>query len=55
MQLTANKNAGLRYGHFQRIGHCLFALLSGLVGGTIAVWFWGKKREAGIDRQGADG
>ncbi len=43
-QLTASKNAGLRYDHFQRIGHTLFALLAGLLGGSVAVWFW-RRRE----------
>jgi hypothetical protein len=28
---------------FLRIGHSLFALLAGLVGGTVAVWFWGRR------------
>jgi hypothetical protein len=48
-QLNANRNAGLRYDHFQRIGHALFVLLAGLVGGTVALWFWERRtrREAG--------
>jgi hypothetical protein len=48
-ELAANQNAGLRYDHFQRIGHALFALLAGLVGGTVALWFWERRRrgEAG--------
>ncbi|MGP0068726.1 MAG: hypothetical protein ACLQGP_34635 [Isosphaeraceae bacterium] len=41
--LTASRNAGLRYDHFQRVGHCLCILLSGLVGGTVAVWFRGRR------------
>ena len=28
---------------FQRIGHSLFALLAGLVGGTIAAWFYARR------------
>jgi hypothetical protein len=28
---------------FQRVGHSLFALLAGLVGGMIAMWFWGRR------------
>jgi hypothetical protein len=32
---------------FQRIGHCLFALLAGLLGGTVAAWFW-RQRERGL-------
>ena len=46
-QLNANRTAGLRDDPFQRIGHALFALLAGLVGGTIGVWFWGR-RERGL-------
>ncbi len=48
-QLTANKNAGLRYDDFQRIGHCLFALLAGLVGGTVATWFYARRESGGSD------
>src|SRR5262249_41794575 len=29
---------------FLLVGHCLFTLLAGLVGGTVAVWFW-RRRE----------
>ncbi len=32
---------------FQRIGHSLFALLTGLVGGTVTIWFWGRRGEGG--------
>jgi hypothetical protein len=28
---------------FQRVGHCLFALLAGLAGGTIAGWFYARR------------
>jgi MFS family permease len=45
-QLTANKNAGIRYGPFQRVGHSLFALLAGLIGGTVAVWFYARRERA---------
>jgi len=31
---------------FQRVGHSLFAILAGLIGGTIAVWFY-RRREPG--------
>ena len=31
------------YEHFQRVGHSLFALLAGLVGGTIAVRFYARR------------
>jgi hypothetical protein len=30
---------------FRRVGHSLFALLAGLLGGTFAVWFYGKRQE----------
>jgi hypothetical protein len=42
-QLTANKNAALRYDPFQRVGHCLLALLAGLVGATVALWFHARR------------
>jgi hypothetical protein len=29
---------------FQRVGHSLFALLAGLVGGTVALWFWERRK-----------
>jgi hypothetical protein len=28
---------------FERVGHSLFALLAGLVGGTLAVWFYARR------------
>jgi hypothetical protein len=31
---------------FQRVGHALFALLAGLVGGAVAAWFY-RRRECG--------
>jgi hypothetical protein len=31
---------------FLRVGQCLFALLAGLLGATVATWFW-KRRESG--------
>jgi hypothetical protein len=31
---------------FLRVGHCLFALLAGLLDATVASWFW-KRRESG--------
>jgi hypothetical protein len=45
-QLTANKNAGPRYEHFHGVGHSLFTLLAGLVGGTVAVWFWERRKRS---------
>jgi hypothetical protein len=32
---------------FLRIGHSLFALLIGMVGGTVAAWFWGRRERPG--------
>jgi hypothetical protein len=31
---------------FIRVGHALFALLAGLVGGTVAVWFYARRDRA---------
>jgi hypothetical protein len=31
------------YDHFQRVGHSLFAILAGLVGGTVATWFYTRR------------
>ena len=32
--------------NFQRVGHALFALLAGLVGGAVAVWFYARRERA---------
>ena len=42
VQLAARLD-GARAGHFQRVGHSLFALLAGLVGGTGGLWFYGRR------------
>ena len=34
--------------HFQRVGHALFALLSGLLGGTAAAWFYARRERAEV-------
>jgi hypothetical protein len=34
---------------FSTVGHCLFALVAGLVGGTLAVWFRGRREGSGND------
>jgi hypothetical protein len=34
-------------GTFQRIGHCLFALAAGLLGGVLGVWFWRRRELSG--------
>ena len=31
------------YEHFQSVGHSLFALLAGLLGGAVAVWFCARQ------------
>jgi hypothetical protein len=31
---------------FSRVGHSLFALLSGLLGGTVAAWFYTRREQA---------
>ena len=36
---------------FLKVGHCLFSLLAGLLGGTVALWFWAR-RERGGERVG---
>ena len=33
----------MNHDEFLRIGHSLFVLLAGLVGGTVAVGFWGRR------------
>ncbi len=48
-QLTASKYAGLRYDEFQRVGHCLFAQMSGLLGGMVATWFLARRERGGSD------
>jgi hypothetical protein len=40
------------FDHFRRVGHSLFTLLAGLLGGTIAVWFYMRRERA---RSGATG
>jgi hypothetical protein len=34
---------------FQRVGHALFALLAGLIGGSVAVWFYARREREAID------
>jgi hypothetical protein len=33
---------------FERVGHCLFALLAGLVGGAFATWFHARRKLAEV-------
>ncbi len=42
-QLTRNRNVTRRFDHFQSIGHSLFVLVSGLMGGTVAAWFYARR------------
>ena len=44
--------ASLMDDQFQRVGHSLFTLLAGLLGGTVAVWFYMRRERA---RSGATG
>lgn len=46
VELTANRNAGPRSEHFRSVGHALIALLAGLLGGTVAVWFYARRERA---------
>jgi hypothetical protein len=34
---------------FHLVGHCLFTLLAGLLGGTVAVWFYMRQETGGRD------
>jgi xanthine/uracil permease len=36
----------LTFDAFERIGHAIFALLLGLLGGTVAVWFYARRERA---------
>jgi hypothetical protein len=40
------------FDQFQRVGHSLFTLLAGLLGGTVAMWFYMRRERA---RSGATG
>jgi hypothetical protein len=42
-QQIAVLKSGATYDQFQRVGHSLIALLSGLLGGTAAVWFYVRR------------
>jgi hypothetical protein len=37
------------YDQFLRVGHAIFALIAGLVGGLIAIWFYARRERAGAD------
>jgi hypothetical protein len=45
-QQIAALKSGATYDQFQQVGHSLFALLSGLLGGTVAVWFYARRERA---------
>jgi hypothetical protein len=51
-QQLAAADAVPPFGQFQRVGHSLFTLLAGLLGGTLAVWFYMRRERA---RSGATG
>ncbi len=56
MNVLANLNTQLagtpNQEEFLRVGHCLLALLSGLLGATIALWLYAKRvRQADTDRR----
>jgi hypothetical protein len=38
---------------FRQVGHALFALLAGLVGGTVAAWYWRRERPTARRKPGA--
>jgi hypothetical protein len=46
-QQIAVIKSGATYDQFQRVGHSLFALASGLLGGTVAVRFFARQERAG--------
>jgi hypothetical protein len=50
-QLNNNRNVARRYDHFHSIGHALFALLAGLMGGTVAVWFHARRGRGETDAE----
>ena len=39
-------NDAANYEEFQQIGHALFAVLAGLLGGTVASWFYARRIQA---------
>jgi hypothetical protein len=51
-QLSRNRSAARRFDHFQSIGHSLFAFLAGLVGGMVAVGFWGRRERGESEGRG---
>ena len=51
-QQLAAADAVPPFDQFRRVGHSLFTLLAGLLGGTVAVWFYMRRERA---RSGATG
>ncbi len=41
--IAAHEYSTANFDAFQRAGHSLFALLSGLAGGTVASWFYSRR------------
>jgi hypothetical protein len=50
-QLIKNKTASRRFDYFQSIGHSLFALLAGLLGGSFAVCFYARRQRVDTDAE----
>ena len=45
-QQLAAADAVPPFDQFRRVGHSLFTLLAGLLGGTVAVWFYLRRERA---------
>jgi hypothetical protein len=41
----------VNHGPFTIVGHCLFALMAGMLGGAIAQWFRNRRERAELERQ----
>ena len=44
--LNQQIDAATIYDQFESVGHSLFAMLAGLLGGTVAVWFYARRERA---------
>jgi ABC-type transport system involved in multi-copper enzyme maturation permease subunit len=49
-KLAASLTAGPNPEHFQRVGHSLLALMAGLMGGMIALWFYARSERQEANR-----
>jgi hypothetical protein len=45
-QIAADKIAASPYDEFQRVGHSVFALLAGMIGGIVATWFYARRERS---------